>query len=418
MLHQPAYNGNFGQKMSNQTVDTVFSLQEALKLLLNTGISSGGSFAIWRKPKSRKLEYVLDEINEPEKVSMNLEELAPGFIVHPFADQEDKKAWFIRASKYLFLNLDHPIEEDHFPNWILNSGEKMGNKKLDSHHFQLKSPDDLSEKRKIGEEKEHFIHLVKLGIQAISEGKLEKVVPSRTKTIPLSEEFDLSKSLLSMLKAYPNSFVNFFHIPKVGTWVGASPEILIETKGEYFYTMALAGTQSAAGENPLKTAAWTAKEIEEQALVRRYIVDCFKKIRLREYDEYGPKTVLAGTLLHLRSDFKVNMTATNFPQLGSVMLQLLHPTSAVCGMPRETAHAFLKEHEGFDRSFFAGFIGPVNINQETSIFVNLRTASIEGDKAVLYAGAGVTEDSDPEKEWEETDLKCQIIGKFIQNPNA
>jgi isochorismate synthase len=404
--------------MSNQTVNTVFSIQEALKLLLNTGISSGGSFAIWRKPKSSKLEYVLDEINEPEKVSMNLEELAPGFIVHPFADQEDKKAWFIRASKYLFLNLDHAIEEDQLPNWILNSGEKMENKTLDSHHFQEKSQSDLSKKRKIGEEKEHFLHLVKLGIQAISEGKLEKVVPSRTKTIQLSEEFDLSKSLLSMLKAYPNSFVNFFHIPKVGTWVGASPEILIETKGEYFHTMALAGTQPAVGENPLKTAAWTAKEIEEQALVSRYIVDCFKKIRLREYDEYGPKTVLAGTLLHLRSDFKVNMTATNFPQLGSVMLELLHPTSAVCGMPRETAHAFLKENEGFDRSFFAGFIGPVNINQETSIFVNLRTASIEGDKAVLYAGAGVTEDSDPEKEWEETDLKCQIIGKFIQNPNA
>lgn len=418
MLHQPANNGNFGQKMSNQTVNTVLSIQEALKLLLTTGISSGGSFAIWRKPKSAKLEYVMDESNDPEKVTMNLEELAPGFIVHPFTDQEDKKAWFIRASKYLFLNLDQPIEEDYLPDWILSSGEKVENQTLDSHHFQVKSSGDSREKRKIGEGKEHFKNLVELAIQAISEGKLEKVVPSRTKTIQLSEEFDLSKSLLSMLKAYPNSFVNFFHIPNIGTWIGASPEILIETKGEYFYTMSLAGTQPAVGENPLKTAAWTAKEIEEQALVSRYIVDCFKKIRLREYDEYGPKTVLAGTLLHLRSDFRVNLTTTNFPQLGSVMLELLHPTSAVCGMPRETAHAFLKENEGFDRSFFAGFIGPVNINQETSIYVNLRTASIEGDKAVLYAGAGVTEDSDPEKEWEETDLKCQIIGKFIQNPNA
>lgn len=418
MLHQPAYNGNFGQKMSNQTVYTVFSIQEALNLLLSTGISSGGSFAIWRKPKSTKIEYVLDESPEPEKVSMNLEELAPGFIVHPFADQEDKKAWFIRASKYLFLNLDQPIEEDHLPEWVLNSVEKVQNQRIDSHHFQVKSSGDTIEKRNIGEEKEHFKNLVKLGIQAISEGKLEKVVPSRTKTFQLSKEFDLSKSLFSMLKAYPNSFVNFFHIPNVGTWIGASPEILIETKGEYFHTMSLAGTQPAVGENPLKTAAWTAKEIEEQALVSRYIVDCFKKIRLREYDEYGPKTVLAGTLLHLRSDFRVNMTTTNFPQLGSVMLELLHPTSAVCGMPREAAHEFLKQYEGFDRSFFAGFIGPVNINQETSIYVNLRTASIEGDKAVLYAGAGVTEDSDPEKEWEETDLKCQIIGKFIQNPNA
>lgn len=404
--------------MSNQTVNTVFSIQEALKLLLTNGISSGGSFAIWRKPKSTKLEYVLDESTEPEKVGMNLEELAPGFIVHPFEDQKDKKAWFIQASKYLFLNLDQPIEEDHFPEWILNSWEKVKNQTFDGHHFQEKSSEDSQEKSSVGEEKEHFMSLVQLGIQAISEGKLEKIVPSRTKTIQLSGEFDLSKTLLSMLKAYPNSFVNFFHIPNVGTWIGASPEILIETKGEFFHTMSLAGTQPAIGENPLKTAAWTAKEIEEQALVSRYIVDCFKRIRLREYDEYGPKTVLAGTLLHLRSDFRVNMTTTNFPQLGSVMLELLHPTSAVCGMPREVAHTFLKENEGFDRSFFAGFIGPVNINHETSIFVNLRTASIEGEKATLYAGAGVTEDSDPEKEWEETDLKCQIIGKFIQNPNA
>lgn len=404
--------------MSNQTVSTEISIQKLLELFLKVGISSGGSFAIWRKPKTSKLEFVLDSSNVPEKVSMNLEELDPGFIVHPFADQEDKKAWFIRASKYLFLNLDSPIEEEDLPEWIRISARNTQNHPLDSHHFQVKSQEYSTEKSNPGEEKDHFENLVKLGIRFIAEGKLEKVVPSRTKTIQLTEEFDLSKSFLSMLKAYPNSFVNFFHIPKIGTWIGASPEVLIETKGEYFHTMSLAGTQPAKGENPLKTAAWTSKEIEEQALVSRYIVDCFKKIRLREYDEYGPKTVLAGTLLHLRSDFRVNMTKTNFPQLGSVMLELLHPTSAVCGMPREAAHSFLKEYEGFDRSFFAGFIGPVNINEETSIFVNLRTASISENKAILYAGAGVTEDSDPEKEWEETELKCQIIGKFIQNPNA
>jgi isochorismate synthase len=112
------------------------------------------------------------------------------------------------------------------------------------------------------------------------------------------------------------------------------------------------------------------------------------------------------------------MTATNFPQLGSVMLELLHPTSAVCGMPRKEAHDFLNQFEKLDRSFFAGYIGPVNIDHETSIYVNLRTASFQNGEAILYAGAGVTEDSDPEKEWEETELKCQIIGKFLQNPEA
>jgi isochorismate synthase len=87
-------------------------------------------------------------------------------------------------------------------------------------------------------------------------------------------------------------------------------------------------------------------------------------------------------------------------------------------MPRKEALAFLQTHEGFDRSFYAGFLGPVNIDGATSIYVNLRTASLQEGEALLYAGAGVTEDSDPEKEWEETEMKCEIIGKFIQNPSA
>lgn len=127
---------------------------------------------------------------------------------------------------------------------------------------------------------------------------------------------------------------------------------------------------------------------------------------------------MAGGLLHLKSEFLVDMKATNFPQLGSVMLELLHPTSAVCGMPKENALDFLKENEGFDRSYFSGFIGPVNLNGETSLFVNLRCAKLENDEALLYAGAGITEDSVPEKEWEETELKCDIIGKFIQTTTS
>jgi len=111
----------------------------------------------------------------------------------------------------------------------------------------------------------------------------------------------------------------------------------------------------------------------------------------------------------------VDMKATNFPQLGTVMLKLLHPTSAVCGMPREAAQEFIAQHENFDRSYFAGFLGPVNLGEETNIYVNLRCARLEGEKAWLYAGAGITEDSDPQKEWEETEMKCKIVGKFIQS---
>lgn len=398
-------------KLTNQS--------EILDLLFLKGLDSGGSFAVWRKPKTQKLEFLLDERDFPERVNLGFEELPAGFIVHPFADQEDKKAFFIKSCQYFSLQLDQELETEDIPEWI-KSSEHQSREAINGEVNNLirkKSKGPHSDQIET-DQKEHFIRLVQHGIEAIEAGVLEKVVPARTKVIPISDEFDLGKTFLKMLEAYPNSFVNFFHIPQVGSWIGASPEILIETKGDQFYTMALAGTQPASGENPLRSAAWTQKEIEEQALVCRYIVDCFKKIRLREYEEHGPKTVMAGNLLHLRTDFRVDMKATGFPQLGSVMLDLLHPTSAVCGMPRKEAHEFLQENEGFDRSFFAGFIGPINIQDETSIFVNLRTASIRGENAILYAGAGVTEDSDPEKEWEETELKCQIIGKFIQNPIA
>ena len=103
------------------------------------------------------------------------------------------------------------------------------------------------------------------------------------------------------------------------------------------------------------------------------------------------------------------MEATNFPLLGSVMLDLLHPTSAVCGMPKEFAKEFIRSHEKFDREFFSGYLGPVNLDEETHLFVNLRCMQLNHSNATLYAGAGVTEDSIPHNEWVETQLKCDTL---------
>src|SRR5690606_27795662 len=119
--------------------------------------------------------------------------------------------------------------------------------------------------------------------------------------------------------------------------------------------------------------------------VERYIISCFKKIRLREYDEHGPRTVIAGNLIHLKSDFTVDLEATQFPKLGSIMLQLLHPTSAVCGVPLDTSLEFIKRHEGYDRELYSGYLGPVNVGNRIDIFVNLRCLQLLNNKAILYA---------------------------------
>jgi isochorismate synthase len=256
--------------------------------------------------------------------------------------------------------------------------------------------------------------MVRQAVVEIERGTFHKVVPARQKLIPLPATFDAIRTFFRLCETYPQAFISIISIPGIGTWIGASPEMLISTfpsenGGKFFRTVALAGTQSIQPNSKLTDAAWRQKEIEEQALVSRYIINCFKKIRLREYEEIGPKTVAAGNLMHLKTTYTVDMDAVNFPDLGSVMLSLLHPTSAVCGMPKVPALDFLLKHEGFDRSFFSGFLGPVNIQDETHVYVNLRCMHLLKEQAVLYAGAGVTADSDPEREWHETEIKLNTL---------
>ena len=107
------------------------------------------------------------------------------------------------------------------------------------------------------------------------------------------------------------------------------------------------------------------------------------------------------------------MEETGFHNLGTVMLKLLHPTSAVCGMPLEAASNFLQKVEKHHRKYFSGFLGPVDNSHNTHLFVNLRCMELFEDHAVLYAGAGVTEDSIPEKEWIETEIKCNTLLDII-----
>jgi isochorismate synthase len=113
----------------------------------------------------------------------------------------------------------------------------------------------------------------------------------------------------------------------------------------------------------------------------------------------------------------VDTKALNFPQLPGIMLSLLHPTSAVCGTPKEAAIAWIKQAESHDRSFYSGYVGPVNLNDEIYLFVNLRTVKITEDLngyvATYFAGCGITEDSDPEREWEETEIKCQTLQRIL-----
>lgn len=384
--------------------------------------------AFWRLPYQNCIHFISDFSKENEVNNFDIENFGEGFVCHPFLeDEENKKSFFIKSDLHLkwesgkLSDFDiekiENLEGDYFKNLLFNLENKIVNEETSSILSNINDTNVFSE-----EEKLNFINLVENGINAINEGQFQKVVLSRQKKIYFPSEFNPLKAFQQLCDAYPHAFISLVYLPNQGTWLGASPEILVSVdKNEIFRTVALAGTQAYNKDISSNHARWSMKEIEEQALVSRYIVNCFKKIRVREYIETGPKTVVAGNLMHLRTDFSIDTKAFNFNQLPSIMLSLLHPTSAVCGVPKESALEFIKNNEIHGRDLYSGYLGPVNIDVETHLFVNLRCIKLEEvfdyDKitktGILFAGAGVTAQSDPEREWIETELKYQTILNII-----
>lgn len=387
-------------------VDQILSEKDVLYKIIPHAFTGSQSMALWQLPGQRRRHLILSESPRPLAAEAIIETLPTGFIFAPFCNAKERL--FLEAShSFTFddgqLRAQHTYTDDASANWWTELPTASTVRPHPASTLPPTPHDDA------------FITLVEKCLAEIAEGQLEKIVPSRTKTIPLPEGFDLVETFQRLCATYPDAFISLVHIPGHGTWMGATPETLVSVEGQtIFKTVALAGTQRYQPGIPLRDVTWTQKEIEEQALVERYIISCFKKIRLRDYEEYGPKTMVAGNLMHLRSDFRVDMKAMDFPHLGTRMLNLLHPTSAVCGMPLSPARAFLNKHEGYDRTFYAGFLGPVNVEDDTHLFVNLRCMQLAAQEALLYAGAGVTHDSIPEKEWEETEIKMNTLLNVIR----
>jgi isochorismate synthase len=387
--------------------------EEIVFALLAAASEMSMSYACWRLPKTEGFQILVDFLETPVKRKAQLENSDEGFLIQSFLQNNSSETIFLKAD-LLFSSNDKNIsikpdgiDHERKENFLNKFSEKLksGNNKV----FLPINHNNPSDKTT-----SNYTELVRLAKEAILENRFKKIVLARSKELIPTFEINCATVLKKIALEYPEAFVSIVYTKETGVWITATPEILASINKEgTFRTIALAGTQSLKEGETVQKAVWTQKEIEEQALVSRYIINCFKKIRLREYDEEGPRTIQSGNLLHLRTDYSVNTKEVNFPELGTVMLELLHPTSAVCGMPKEVTLEFIKEHEKLDRKLFSGYLGPVNINEESHIFVNLRCANLFADKVILYAGAGVTQDSEPEVEYRETELKMEAVGRFF-----
>lgn len=207
-----------------------------------------------------------------------------------------------------------------------------------------------------------------------------------------------------LAEEYPEAFVYFFKSKLLGTWIGASPEILCSYEQGIFTTMSLAGTLATASEK-----SWTQKEREEQAAVTSFILDKLKKhgdqISISDLHE-----VEAGAVRHLRT----NLTCQVHPEKIGELVNELHPTPAVSGLPRDLAMELIKKHEKHNRELYTGFLGLMG-HDRSCLYVNLRCAKWIDNNYYLFVGGGLTQASEVEDEWEETENKSQTLLKVLQN---
>lgn len=252
-----------------------------------------------------------------------------------------------------------------------------------------------------GETQTEYIRTLQEVINVIKENGLPKLVYSRRKIFRDFNGIDLNESFKNVCSSYPNAFRYVFNDGE-NAWMGAFSEVLgkFHKTTHEFETMALAGTLPVSEE-------WSEKEIEEQKPVTTYILDI-----LKNYSEHVQQSEtydhISGNIKHLRTDFKTSIKPEDLDNL----IQDLHPTPAVCGIPKDFCKKSIELYEKFPREFYAGYI-KVETEENIQYFVNLRCARLYKDAIHIFVGGGITAQSNPEKEWIETELKSEAILKNL-----
>jgi len=255
----------------------------------------------------------------------------------------------------------------------------------------------ISEKRSTQEA--DYKDLVNLARVKISSTNLEKVVLAGKKWIEF--ETNIYKSYVSLLDNNPSAFV-YFSFMDGTVMIGASPELLLARNDGELHTVALGGTETRG--------LYSEKEKIEHQQIRDYI-ELILKERMYKYISHETVSVKASSVSHLKTPYTIE---AKLIEDDLNLIKYLHPTSAICGLPYQEALNFIKENEGFDRKFYAGYLGAIDGNDNFNLFVNLRCAELYQDGAMLYAGAGINSRSSPEDEWIEINNKMQTIAQCLK----
>ncbi len=363
---------------------------------------AGKPFVCYRKPGDNEAYLMLQNDKQAHTVTDFNES---GFIFAPFNSE---------AKRYLIPQEEAEIFSFQLPD------DLIGEDQIEKNFSGIFSNSEADQKK---HEK-----LVQEGIDSIEDGQFKKVVLSRSEKVELADPSVLP-IFKKLLHKYKQAFVYCWFHPETGIWMGATPETLLNVERNRFQTMALAGTQLNTGQEKVE---WAAKEIEEQLLVTDFILNALQDLPEIEITETSkPFSAHAGNLLHIQTDISGTIQKQ---QDQAKLIHALHPTPAVCGLPREAALNFILQNENYDREFYSGFLGELNLKKEkkrnsnrrnqenqqfaailkqTNLFVNLRCMKLKGGNARIYIGGGITKDSEPMQEWTETLNKAETMKSVL-----
>lgn len=349
--------------------------------LQNFLIGNGVPFASFCLPgKSEPVTLISDGSFSVHSSIAEVFEQGPGFVMAPF----------FRNEPILFFQNSYTLKGSVFQTFS---------------PVAPKADSDLPASAFTPESRASYTQMIEKTVQRIKSGEAEKVVISRIIETEKLSGSELSSLFTVLCESHPRAFVYIAHFPGQGLWAGASPELLLNASEGKVSTVALAGTRKSG-----ETLEWGQKEKDEQEWVSRFIRKCMTDTGCSDIQVSETRTVTAGNVDHLSTDFHAFADGDTIPRL----VETLHPTPAVCGWLRQDAYQIIRETETYKRSYYTGFLGPVNNHGNTSLFVNLRCLQVLKDKTLIYAGGGITSASDPTSEWEETELKSRNILSAIE----
>lgn len=358
-------------------------------------IKRGISFALYRNPVESQIHFLSQH---PESSCTLLYDIAKlngqrGFVIAPFKVDTDTPIVLLNPEEEWVVDFDLNIE---CPDGIDPDAYR-----------QLINSRSASSRDELYTEK--YVGCFHVFINALKNKEFNKLVLSRSRELDVPSHFSPVTAFLEACQRYIYSYVYLCFDPQVGIWLGSTPEIILSGEGNEWNTVALAGTQPL--QNGKLPQEWDDKNREEQEYVASYIRSQLLTFGLKP-TESGPYPAFAGALSHLKTDF--HFTLPDNDRLGD-LLKLLHPTPAVCGLPKEKAYQFILDKEAHERRYYSGFIGVLNPEKKTDLYVNLRCMNITSKALTLYAGGGLLSSSTLEDEWKETEEKMQTMFNLVDS---